>query len=152
MDHLPLPKDPTCSGSDRVPYLCQEPYDGGPFLMYPLRTNPQRPYFMSTGNNARSSLYHAARLIPTGDLEAFFQSWLFFGLLKEIFQDCYHPADFIRTDKIDAESRKTLSTSKLLSAVDYWIVQTEDAPSDTRVQYEHLARCFKVTCVALQLV
>lgn len=46
MDHFFLLKDaiPIRSGMDRVPYVCMEKYDGGPFLTYSLRKG--RPWMV----------------------------------------------------------------------------------------------------------
>jgi len=73
MDHLILPKgaEPYIT----VPYRCTEHYDDGDFLTYPERKGWTREHLLGKENfGGRSS----------AEVEAFFQTWLYFGCLLEI--------------------------------------------------------------------
>jgi len=73
MDHLILPEgaEPYIT----VPYRCTEHYDDGDFLTYPERKGWTREHLLSKENfGGRSS----------AEVEAFFQTWLYFGCLLEI--------------------------------------------------------------------
>jgi hypothetical protein len=48
MDHLPLPHEPMLETIE-VPYRCSEPYDGGPFMLYPERHGWEVHYSTFTG-------------------------------------------------------------------------------------------------------
>ncbi|KAK7709619.1 hypothetical protein SLS63_013164 [Diaporthe eres] len=82
MDHLPLPKRSPLDPIE-VPYSCTSDYDGGPMLEYPIRC----------GWKVKYSPYGIRYLDENGvkptnaKLEAFIQTWLYFGFLHELFGD-----------------------------------------------------------------
>ncbi|KAF2185850.1 hypothetical protein K469DRAFT_687681 [Zopfia rhizophila CBS 207.26] len=89
MDHL---WNPSCSSpkAARVPYLENERYDGGPFMGYAQRKIRMR--LTSNGRKPEEQTYplytqieNLCNQLPPFELSAFFQSWLFFGLLAECF-------------------------------------------------------------------
>lgn len=101
MDHFLLPKDaiPIRPGMDRVPYVCTEKYDGGPFLTYPLRKG--RPWMvpeLTEEHQLPYSVYENLHPTPVKELESLCQSWLFFGILNEVLGSAYREDDFITPD------------------------------------------------------
>ena len=94
MEHLPVSPGHTVEGLERVPCLCEELYDGGPFLDYPTRKGKDH-VIEAVG----ISLRQQRKLPPevSNELEIFCQSWLFFGLIKELLQDRCMVTDFVRT-------------------------------------------------------
>jgi hypothetical protein len=67
-----------------IPLVAEQRWDGGPFLEYPQRRGFQAMYDGAGGTTdypwERSP---AAQQLSTKELEAFFQEWLFFGLITE---------------------------------------------------------------------
>jgi hypothetical protein len=60
-----------------VPYLCTEDYDFEGFSMYPHRREWNKEVIIATGNFGQRS---------RREVQAFFQTWLYFGLLGEVFR------------------------------------------------------------------
>lgn len=90
--------------------MCEEPYDGGPFLTYPVREN--RPEIIpDAGQVGENPLREHERLHPTRnkEFEAFCQTWLFFGLINEVLGNICQLADFVRPDEVG--DGRTISTS-----------------------------------------
>ena len=139
MHHLPRPKHAIPSEFDRVRYVCQEDYDGGPFWTYPLRMN--RAYVLPTADNLQYPIYEQRHPTPTKELEAFFQTWLFFGLLGEIFGKLFNPSDFMCIVETETGPERLLSTSKLLTLTDTWIKKVKSAAHDQQTRYQHIANC-----------
>ncbi|KAJ6512733.1 hypothetical protein C8R45DRAFT_961195 [Mycena sanguinolenta] len=89
MDHFTIP-DGTVH--IRVPFRCTERYDGGDFFEYPTRkgwTETQLMGHSGFGNRAPA------------EVEAFFQTWLYFGTLVTVFKlngINVDPAEFITAD------------------------------------------------------
>lgn len=112
MDHLPVASTGTLEGLEVVPYVCEKPYDGGPFLTYPIREN--RPEIVPDADSAaKQLLLEQGRLypIPNKVFESFCQTWLFFGLINEIVGDICQPTDFVRRG--EGGDSKFISTSRL---------------------------------------
>ncbi|KAL8709532.1 MAG: hypothetical protein Q9220_005774 [cf. Caloplaca sp. 1 TL-2023] len=85
---------------------------------------------------------------PLAELEAFVQTWLFFGLLKEILHDMCTASQFISTVTSPPASRRRLDTTSLLSVVQNWVnrVQSSDDSNDEKqAQYDHIAECLQLT-------
>ena len=83
MDILYVPQNSTYP-VEKVPYVCVERYDGGAFLSYPARENmlgrmPPTKISAMRGPPYPALLYPD----PKEDMERFYQTWLFFGLLAE---------------------------------------------------------------------
>lgn len=150
MDHFLLPKDaiPIRSGMDRVPYVCMEKYDGGPFLTYPLRKG--KPWMVPELTEEYQfpySVYENWRPTPVTELETFCQTWLFFGILNEVLGSAYREDDFIRPDP--SCLGKTILYSKNiqplleLSCTAYFV----DEPKKEQRQktLEHLIACISLS-------
>lgn len=79
MDHLPLPRHAVLGSLD-ISFLCDEQYDGGPFLTYPERTG-----WNVTEYEWPDSLTHEGKEISDeGEILSFLQRWLYLGLLREV--------------------------------------------------------------------
>lgn len=113
---------------------------------------------------------------PIATLEGFIQTWLFFGLLGEIFGDLFKPSQFVlpaasthgsqtasKTDQLISRLKtwmtlgpqKVIDTSQLVSVVEKWMNRIEiskDLGGEKRTQYEHVAACLHLTSTALQAV
>ena len=66
----------------QTPYVCQQQYDGGPFLSYPIRIGKPEAgaAFFDLINYQRTERVNPT---PLGDQESFIQTWLFFGFIAE---------------------------------------------------------------------
>src|SRR5271170_1556226 len=89
MDHIP------CSESDlwqhvRVPFFCQENYDGLAFSDYPLRKGWQ--------DTNSSAINFAQR--SQEEYSAFLQTWLFFGMLVEVLGVSVAMEDFVQDNQV----------------------------------------------------
>ncbi|KAI7778786.1 hypothetical protein LA080_001654 [Diaporthe eres] len=95
MDHLPLPKNSPLDPIE-VPYSCTSDYDGGPMLEYPVRC----------GWKVKYSPYGIRYLDENGvkpinaKLEAFIQTWLYFGFLHELFGDFADIKSFVTRNSL----------------------------------------------------
>ena len=148
MDHLSLPNDPLFVESDIVHFVCVEEYDGGPFLTYPLRKG--RAYMVPAAGHVSYLDYELLYPTPVSELESFLQTWLFFGLLREILGELYHHEDFVIVGEKNLSSTRVVSTSKLLSLIDTWIRNTSTSNSNSRISYEHIAECLWLARTTLQ--
>lgn len=157
-----------------MPFICKEAYDGGPFLTYPLRRKEPNP--LANGNEMVARDFNQVSSQTIAGLEAFIQTWLFFGLLEEIFGDLFDPSQFVRPAASTNETRgvsKTsqrmsnlkswmalgsplvLDTSQLVSLLEKWmnrIKVSENSQDEKRMQYEHVASCLRLTFTALQAI
>ncbi|KAK5465511.1 hypothetical protein LTS15_002074 [Exophiala xenobiotica] len=113
MDHLPTPHSLDLI---EIPYLCTEEYDGGDFFAYPRRKHLDEECMRVRGQfNGH----------PQAEIEAFLQTWLFYGTLHEVFRAArldVNLKDFVRLN--DAK-RQVLTTAKLPDLVKTW-KETED--------------------------
>ncbi|KAJ6528496.1 hypothetical protein B0H19DRAFT_1274718 [Mycena capillaripes] len=81
----------------RVPYKCIEPYDGGDFFNYPARKGWGENELFGGDNFGNRS---------DAEVEAFFQTWLYFGTLTSVFKLNGIDVDtqeFIATDEQSGE-------------------------------------------------
>ncbi|KAI4089326.1 MAG: hypothetical protein LQ344_005458 [Seirophora lacunosa] len=144
MEHLHLPKNVVTPGPGPVPYMCTKDYDGGPFLTYPAREGK---------SSVLDDVSERRRLLPntpTADLEAFLQTWLFFGLLKEILGDLFVASQFICVDLSSGSSQRQLNTTSLNSIVQDWLNRLQassDSNHQKEAQYDHIAQCLRLTSV-----
>jgi hypothetical protein len=95
-----------------IPYVCKEEYDGLPFLGYPTRKKWREEELNGTKFFGGRSQH---------EVEAFFQTWLYFGVLFSIFKLVEVPVstgDFIRTN---ASKRKLITTEKLPGFIQAWM-------------------------------
>ena len=147
MDHLPAASSGIVQGLETVPYVCKKPYDGGPFLTYPIREN--RPEIIPDAANAgKKFLWEYEQLHPTPnkEFEAFCQTWLFFGLINELLGNICKSADFVRLD--EADNSKTISTLRLPGLVEKWVTSVQDG--SYTLDYEHVAKCLRLTHTTLK--
>ncbi|KAL8958620.1 MAG: hypothetical protein Q9193_004357 [Seirophora villosa] len=147
MEHLPLPRNLASPGPDPVPFVCTKDYDGGPFLTYPTREGK------SSVLDVASELLPLLRSTPIAEHEAFLQTWLFFGLLKEILGDLFIASQFISGDPSSGSSQRRLDTTSLNSIVQDWVERltiSNDNHHQKRVQYDHIAQCLRFTLEVLR--
>ena len=142
MDHLLVSHPGRSDGRDTVPYICREPYDGGPFLTYPVRMGKTHvlPKAGAPPGQCDST--------PTRDLEEFFQAWLFFGLINEFLGEFCEADDFIRVGGRD--NKTTVSTTLLVELVNMWVERLKNGR--TSLQYEHIGECLCSVIAALEVV
>ena len=150
MEHLPSPLHSLHADQTKVPFVCKKPYDGGSFLTYPVREGKE--YLLPAGSSSpgQRSFWQHEKLHPTPkeELESFFQTWLFFGLVHEMLADLCSPQDFIRASQ--EAPNKVMSTSSLISITETWISKVING--DIVATYDHLAECLRVTFAALRAV
>lgn len=150
MEHLPSPLHSLHADQTKVPFVCKKSYDGGSFLTYPVREGKE--YLLPAGSSSpgQRSFWQHEKLHPTPkeELESFFQTWLFFGLVHEMLADLCSPQDFIRASQ--EASDKVMSTSSLISITETWISKVING--DIVATYDHLAECLRVTFAALRAV
>ena len=106
MDHLPLPKNPIRLDFE-IPYICTIEYDGQDFVSFPQRH----------GYTYNDQGYLLGRDGPY-DLCALYQTWLYLGLMQEIFGFHINPNDFVRTGH-DGTS-KIIDSTVLRSLIPIW--------------------------------
>ena len=150
MEHLPSPLHSLHEDRTKVPHVCSKPYDGGPFLTYPIREGKEYVLPAASTSSGQLPFWQHEKLYPTPkeELESFFQTWLFCGLLHEILGDLCFPQDFIRASQEAPD--EVISTSKLISIIETWVSRVIN--DETATTYEHLAECLRVTYAALRAV
>ena len=150
MEHLPSPLHSLHDDQTRVPYVCRKSYDGGPFLTYPIRGGKGYVLPAASSSSGQLPFWQHERLYPTPkeELESFFQTWLFFGLLHEILGDLCSPQEFIRASQ--ETPKKVISTVNLISVTETWVSSVING--DILTKYEHLAERLRVTYAALRAV
>ncbi|KAL8902884.1 MAG: hypothetical protein Q9207_004312 [Kuettlingeria erythrocarpa] len=161
MEHLPLPKHAVAAGPPLVPYVCKDEYDGSPFLTY-LTRRTDLDVSMPRVVTDPSDLAWFAQ-IPLVQLEDLIQTWLFFGLLTEVFGDLFIPSHYVRTtvpieppeltNSVTLGTKKVLDTSQLLPMVNSWINRIQSTPDsrvNLRTRYEHIAACLDLTDTTLR--
>ncbi|KAL8638353.1 MAG: hypothetical protein Q9228_004488 [Teloschistes exilis] len=156
MEHLPLPRDVAVPGPSPVPFVCQEDYDGGPFLTYLTRLDDLNPLAAETYLEYPS----AGRLppLPPSEIESLIQTWIFFGLLTEILGDLFVPSQYVTTaslaDKAEGHE-KTLNTHQLVPTIRIWkdqVHRSAHTEDEKNRQYEHIASCLQLAATALSAI
>ncbi|MCJ1355049.1 MAG: hypothetical protein MMC33_005040 [Icmadophila ericetorum] len=137
MDHLPLPHDPALPPI-RIPFVCTEGYDQGPFLTYPERQGWQILF-----QRGKVLFLHRGIKSPVGVTAAFIQTWLYFGLLFEAVGPLLSAPDFI---VIDSSGEKYLVSTHLERIVKQWSTQLISRESLSDVDYfthhhDHVYKC-----------
>ncbi|KAL8807650.1 MAG: hypothetical protein Q9200_004599 [Gallowayella weberi] len=167
MEHLPLPREVAAPGPSPVPYVCKQAYDGGPFLTYPSRL--EDPGIPTTEEILISTDFAWLVRISRSNLEAFLQTWLFFGLLKEVLGDLFDSSQYVIHTKpqqqrrslsvflswLSNESRLEVNTGKLLPTLRTWMKQVEDSaisPSEKQIRNGHIRPCLLMASTILQAV
>ena len=153
MDHLPCPASAIGREKTFVPYVCQEKYDGGPFMTYPSRTHSLPDLYLVGLFPGQFSYAHQLQLasLPKPELESFYQTWLFFGLLHEILGSLYVPEDFTYICEDRHGYTRAISTSKLITALEKWIARIQANTANPPVTYAHVARCLCMIHAALNV-
>ena len=108
MDHLPIPEG---AQHVKLPFLGTEEYDGEELSKYPQRKN-------WTNAELRGVNSHGGR--TQDEIDAFFQTWLFFGCLITIFRSVgvrVKTKDFIYTAD---DGKQYLTTAKLPAFIEKW--------------------------------
>ena len=153
MDHLPCPTSAMGREKIIVPYVCQEEYDGGPFMTYPSRMG-NLPNLYIGGSFAGQFPYSQQMeldSLPVRELESFYQTWLFFGLIHEILGSLYVPEDFIYSCGDQGDYTKAVSTSNLLITLQEWIARIQADPPNPSVTYSHVVQCLWMLHAALNV-
>lgn len=147
-----------------MPYVCKGEYDGGPFLTYLTR---RKDLNVSVPQVAEDWIdYTWIRTMPLVQLEDLIQTWLFFGLLTEVFGDLFIPSHYVRTVvptdpslgttvSITTGDEKVLDTSQLLPVVNIWMrrIQSSANPEcSPRTEYGHIAACLNLTSKTLRAI
>ena len=149
MEHLPKPTGQTKSLFPAIPYLCENRYDGGPFLNYPHRLgvpNLEIDGTFSPNPTLSSASQELLAAAQPAALEKFLQTWLFFGLLHEILGGSYRHEDFVTTVSNGEVEKIVVTTADLLSRLEEWEANiTQDKGS----LYEHIANCLRLTHACL---
>ena len=153
MDHLPCPASAIGRERTVVPYVCQAKYDGGPFLTYPRRTGGVPDLYSVGLFPGQFSLSHQRQLasLPKWELESFYQTWLFFGLLHEILGSVCVAEDFIYTCEDQCGYTTAVSTSKLKPALEEWVARVQADTENPPVTYAHVAQCLCMLHAALNV-
>jgi hypothetical protein len=126
MDHL-LQYQTSDRPSIEVPYVCRHPYDDGTFAEYPRRQGVQR-YI------TRLDLH-----LSNEEINSFLQTWLFFGLLSEIFED-FVADDFIRS----SPTRSLVTTELLPQYTQRWrTLLRQMLPGDRRLKIVKASKCLQ---------
>ncbi|KAL8832286.1 MAG: hypothetical protein Q9170_004943 [Blastenia crenularia] len=145
MEHLHLPKNTATPGPEEVPYVGTEDYDGGPFLTYPTRQG--KSHMLKAASESRWGP-NVFVVMPVAELEAFIQTWLFFGLLKELLGEMCNASQFISTADSPATFERRLNTSPLIPMAKNWVnlvLSSDDTRENKQAQYDRIADCLQLT-------
>ena len=145
MEHLPLPTNPQIKHLD-IPFLAS-PYDAGEFLTY-----PERHGWEITQNDDGGTIYwqHGVRA-PAGEVGAFLQTWLFFGLL---FSFTGQEQSFDAFKRHEVSGGPFLSTRSLTDIIGPWTAhmdQQDWTKSEVKLRdwgerlYSHLLKARETT-------
>lgn len=103
-DHLPSPRRPAHDPIE-IPYPgAGEEYDGGPFLTYPSRRGWTEKDIYNPKNSGKS----------TREIDSFFQTWFFWGLLTDVLRMPIHESDLVRGNKCGQQVITTKSLPALM--------------------------------------
>ena len=150
MEHLPVRTGNPRSVFPPIPWVCNDEYDGGPFLEYPSRLGLPR---LEVGWLGKLSLVNQSHLraMPSAESESFLQKWLFFGLLHEILGDLYHHEDFVTITEDDEGKRAIITTAVLVSRLEKWGETITQDEGPRMAIYEHIAQCLNLTYACLMV-
>ncbi|KAL8714496.1 MAG: hypothetical protein Q9225_006554 [Loekoesia sp. 1 TL-2023] len=111
MDHIPLPHG--CSFRHiQVPYLDSLPLDNESWYTY-----PERHGWQVNQNREQTVILWNGEKRPVAENAMFVQSWLYFGLQREIFRDQVDMKQFIREE---ANGKRYISTDGLENLLGAW--------------------------------
>lgn len=152
MEHLPLPRDVASTGPGSVPYVSSIEYDGMDFLTYPMRQG--QASFLDAVRDSKIRNSKGMILMPLAELESFIQTWLFFGLLKEVLGDMSVHSHWVgRTSSSTNDPQWVVTTSKLVPVLNDWVnsIRSSEA-AGKQAQYDHIAECLRMTWAVLQTI
>ncbi|MDI1490395.1 MAG: hypothetical protein OHK93_001597 [Ramalina farinacea] len=127
MDHLPLPKNAVKLGI-QIPYISSIEYDGQDFDTFPLRhgySYSDRGFLQSQGSDF--------------DLCAFYQSWLYFGLMQEVFGCAIDQKSFVRTG--GDGTTKIIDSTVLRARLRIWQRLSSWGPWQAEVTDRAISQC-----------
>ncbi|KAL9584816.1 MAG: hypothetical protein Q9212_001883 [Teloschistes hypoglaucus] len=156
MEHLPLPRDVAVPGPSPVPFVCQEDYDGGPFLTYLTRFDDSIP--LAAGTYLEYPSVGRLPPLPISDLEFLVQNWIFFGLLTEILGDLFVPSQYVTTPPSTGQLKgheRVLSTLRLVPTIRIWkdqVHKSAHTEDEKNRQYRHIASCLQLASTVLSAV
>ena len=152
MDHLPCPASALGRERTIVPYVCHGEYDGGSFMTYPRRTGNVPDLYLTGLFPGQFPWSHQTQLasLPKWELESFYQTWLFFGLLHEILGSVCVAEDFIYTCEDQYGHTTAVSTSKLRPVLEEWVARVQ-ADTTKPTTYAHVAECLCMLHAALNV-
>jgi hypothetical protein len=130
MDHLLLPR--CASAPLRVRCLSTGDYDSGPFASFPARHNWKVSLYETS---LEETFSHGGEAPSFEEIEAFLQTWLYFGTLHEVFGEYVTMSDFIA---VDESGNKFLCTGTLRSTMNGLLARSADRESLCRRVYSHL--------------
>ncbi|MCJ1289463.1 hypothetical protein MMC34_000995 [Xylographa carneopallida] len=145
MEHLILPIDPLDSDLE-IPFVATV-YDGGSFLTYPARRRLPWPLSYDQDGLIPNDLYLSLPFMPTSDQEAFFQTWLFFGLLQVFMKDEFDAEHY----KESLDGRIRITTARLFQNMRrMWVKQVEQSSKDKVVQFRTVVNCLNLIAQVLR--
>ena len=116
MDHLLLPRN-SATQFLNIPFLCNEQYDGGPFLTYPARTG----WNVTVGQWPESLSRNGREISDENEIGSFQQTWLYLGLICEITGKPVDSETFKARERTRSASR--FSSERLVDIVEKWSVE-----------------------------
>jgi hypothetical protein len=142
MEHLPMPKGAELSENDIVPYVSSTDYLGVPFLSYPQKKGFH--HVMPQPDCLSFALYESGHPTPDEKLASFLQTWLFFGMLQEVFGSLYQHGDFVRSCESNEGPIQVLTTAKLPLLLNERFPATPAIDDDHTSLIAHLHECMEV--------
>ena len=142
MDHLPLPSAPLIK-SLTIPFMSNEPYDGGDFMNYPTRKGwhvpeSDSPYLLKR---------YGIEIQSDHEVGSFLQTWLYFGLLCEITKEWVDSSVFKVIDSVNAHHFSSIHPSRVISD---WSVKVLQSPLGRRRRIQDnnfegwVAECYSI--------
>ena len=160
MEHQILPRGACYSDEDQVPYIGCTDYLEIPFLKYPKHAGYT---FLIENDNVYVDEILLSEKLPTA---SFLQTWLFFGLLREILgsaleelghKGLYRHSDFIRSSEVSSPQQsgqgemrnvgtddslpEFVTTARLIPLLEQWCHIIQPELPRAKKQYSHLLSC-----------
>ena len=153
MEHLPVRTGNPRSVFPPIPYLCNDRYDGGPFLEYPRRLGLPNVEDVGSRVNPHLSTTNKQLLaaLPPAYLQPFLQNWLFFGLLHEVLGDLFRYEDFVTRSPNDENGWTVITTAELISRLEEWGETVPQDEGPRMAVYEHIAHCLTLAYACLMV-
>ncbi|KAI6792455.1 hypothetical protein KC361_g6756 [Hortaea werneckii] len=150
MDHLLFPHDPI-SPAQRVPYVCDEEYDGHEWRTYPIRAGWHQ--VLPTDNLPAFAVRELQQNSPDEPLAKFLQAWIFFGFLHKLLAPfgLYNADEYIREDA----RGKYVHTNCLLDRLVEWqarINQAAPSAEEKRAVCEDVKQCLELAEATLRVL